>query len=120
MQSRLCRNEFRIRGGRRDGVARYDHVLNCVSVRVGGAYVRILIRNQIRPHADIVGNFVATPTCGRTTVVFVMRSYSIRDFHSGCKRNIDRRNALERRIRLRNDIRYSIYPVAISVARVHV
>jgi len=33
---------------------RYDHVLNCVRVHVGGAFVRILIRNQIRLHADTV------------------------------------------------------------------
>lgn len=39
----------------RDGVARYDHVVNCVRVHVGNAFVRILIRNQIRPHADTVG-----------------------------------------------------------------
>lgn len=39
--------------GRRDGVARYDHVLNCVCVHVGGAFVRILIRNQIRLHDTV-------------------------------------------------------------------
>lgn len=64
--------------------------LNCVRVHVGGASVRILIRNQIRLHADT--GFVCH-TYGRPYAIFVVRSYSMRDFHSGCKRNIDRRNA---------------------------
>lgn len=73
-------------------VARYDYVLNYVCIHVGS---KLRIFTFVTKYVFSPTDFAATPTIIRGTC-----SYSMRNFHDGCRQNIDRRNVY--RIRLRN------------------